>query len=211
MHRRRFLQSAVVSGAASPLIVNAALASQPATPHGEATPESDRSLADRVSQIDPQTLLEGLLATPVTTPLFPSDTASVEPVVWDDESDTDLEGTIGGVAFNTGYDENQNFIAVGNAVVHPDANSASARFADLGPDLVSFLGMPWFVEAFEDYAISAVQIGYLLLIGGIDAATDPNPDDIRMQEPDETLTFRAISHMTALLDHLGGVLAALEV
>jgi hypothetical protein len=211
MHRRQFDQTATVSAAFSPFAFNpTTMARDVATPHAEATPAPARPLADRVAQVDPQVLLDALLKSSVTTPLLPSDAAPVEPIAWDEFGDTDLAGTMGGVTLATGYDGHDNPISIGNAIVHPDAGSASARLSDVTDNMVTFQKMPWFVESTSDYAVSVVQVDYLVLIGGLDTGDVKNPIDVRSQELVETRKLRAISHMIGLLDHLSAVLADLD-
>lgn len=211
MHRRRFLESAALAGTVSPLIFTNAVARQAATPG--ATPIMDQgpdfgpTLADRVAQVRPEDLLQALRSTPVTSPLFPSDTPPIEPVAWDDESDTDLAGTLGGVVFNTGYDENDNFLGVGAAIIHPDAESAvrANETTALGQDIESggtLLGGPIFFLQNVDYGLTLVQLGYLL-IGGNTLTTDEATGD----QP--TMLLRSLAHTAALLDHLDGVLTDL--
>lgn len=201
MHRRHFIQTATLAGTSGLLLTSSTRAhrSTPAPSNGQ-----EGSLTARVARIAPETMREALLTTPVTTPLLPSDTAPVEPVPWDDTSDSDLAGTLGGVVFNTGYDANENYLGIGNAIVHPDAGTATAALIEVGPaPMQHFLGLPWFVQVVTDYAVSAVQIDYLILVGGAESLTGSVDDS-------GTMSLRAISHMTALLDHLDGVLAELD-
>ncbi len=207
MQRRHFLGSALLASGLSPFLFTDVLARQSATP--AATPVADKpsdaalTLPQQVAQIEPQTLLDALRSTPVTSPLFPADTPPIEPVVWDDTGDRDLENAVGGVVFNTGYDENDNFLGVGVAIVHPDAESASATMTATGPvEQQAFLGLPWFVQALQGNAVAVVQVDYLLLVGGADPSVFP-------ADSDAMLVLRSITHMTALLDHLDGVLADL--
>ena len=208
MNRRRFLESAAFAGTVSPFLVTGAFARQSASPDATPILEHDYgfgpTLAQRVEQVKPAALFDALQTTPVSTPLFPADTPPIEPVLWDDESDTDLAGTIGGVVFNTGYDENDNFLGVGVAIIHADRESAAAAMATTGPAPKSFLGMPWFVQAVEDHAASVIQIGHVLLAGS--AAPPANPE-----ESSGPLALRSITHMAALLDHLDTVLIDLGV
>jgi hypothetical protein len=221
MHRRRFLHAATLAGAALPLASVETLAQArdvgPSTP----IPAGESGLVARVVSIDPETLLEALLTMPVTTPLLPSDTPPVEPVPWEDESDSDLAGAVGGVLFQTGFDTNDNPLVVATAIVHPDAESATAVLAEVGPrDMRELLGMPFFVEDFGDYAVSVVRVGYLLLAGGAEAPEDDPPvvydtaatgaTPASQSERAPRLDLRAMSYLTALLDHLDGVLATLD-
>lgn len=210
MQRRHFLGSALLASGLSPFLFTDILARQSATPAAtpvEANgPDSGPTLADRVGQIDPQTLLDTLRATPVTSPLFPADTLPIEPEAWDDTGDSDLTDAVGGVVFNTGYDENDNFLGVGVAIVHPDAESASAAMIATGPvEQQALLGLPWFVQALQGNAVAVVQVDYLLLAGGADSAVFSEDSDAML------VLLRSITHMTALLDHLDGVLADLGV
>lgn len=203
MHRRRFLQSSAIAGTASPMVFTAAMAQQQAIPEATPAQQGNATLADRIARIEPEALLEALLTTPVTTHLFPSDTPPVETVAWEDTGDADLDNAVGGVVFNTGYDENDNFVLVGVAIVHPNADSAAAAVAETGSaPRQSFIELPWFMQVVVDNAVSGVRIGNLILVGGADSPSG---------EPAEaaTMTLRAISHMTALIDHLEGVLSDL--
>lgn len=211
MQRRQLVQAAALATVSVPLMIRTTAG------HARQTSGSEPSqLVARVESVAPEILLEGLLTTPVTTPLFPSDTLPVEPVVWDDDGDSDLAGTVGAVAFNAVYDNNDSFVAVGNAMVHPDTASASAFFIlDDEPAPDTFLGLPWVSYAERLYAISAVQIGYLILVGGIETWDEDNVASAESGTPpasvsgNATLALRAISNMTALLDHLDAVLTEL--
>ncbi len=66
----------------------------------------------------------------------------------------------------------------------------------------SFIGLPWFVQAIEGNAVAIVQVDYLLLVGGAESSVFP-------ADSDAMLALRSVTHMTALLDHLDGVLADL--
>lgn len=206
MHRRQFLHATALTATALPL------AGLPALAQSTPAPAGDDSLTGRVSAVAPEALLEALLTTPVTTPLLPVDTPPVEPVPWDDLSDVDLEGAVGGVLFQTGYDANDNPLAIANAMVHPDADAAALALGNVGPEgMDQWLGMPWFVQGFDDYAVSLVQIGYLLMVGGAEPLGDgPSSVDGATPEREPSLELRAISYMTAMLDHMEDVLASLE-
>src|SRR5665811_82754 len=215
MHRRRFGETVTSTSLASALIRSSALTQQKATPGATPVQDNQRltlSLAELVAEVTPQSLLDALLATSVTTPLFPADTPPIEPVVWDDTSDSDLDGTVGAVVFNTGYDENDNFLPVGNAIMFPNAASASARIDNLAQDPISFLEMPWTVEASPDSVVSAIRVDYLILVGGAEVPTEQVLDARGEPDPRQGahMTSRAIIHMTALTDHLRVALAGIE-
>jgi hypothetical protein len=202
MHRRRFLRTAAIAGATGALALDHAGARQ-ATPASPTSILVDGFLAGRVAQVRPQDLYAALVETPVTTPLFPAGTPPVEPVAWEDPSDADLDGVVGGVVFNTGFDDNDNYLGVGTAIVHPDPESAVEAFEQVVPTLTqTFLWLPWFVHAGEEDAVSVARVDYLLLIGGTDAPVGEAASPA-------TMTLRAITHMTALLDHLDSVLTKL--
>ncbi len=214
MHRRRFLQTATLTGIAGASL----LTGTRAAPRVTSASATEATLAKRVASIAPEHVLDALLATPVTTPLLPADTPPVEPVAWDDPGDADLTDTVGAVVFTTGQDANGNELGIGNAIVHPDADAAASMVARVGPaETQRYLGMPWFVQSIEDYAVSVVQIDYLLLVGGAETPSGENVGNgsevsaspVPSEAPPR-LELRAVSHMTALLDHLDGVLSGME-
>ena len=159
MHRRRLLRAAAITALVIPPLAPRALAARQSPP---ATPEAGGSIARlpaRVTGVDPTALLDALRTAPVTTPLLPADTPPVEPVVWDDDSDTDLQGTLGGVIFTTAEDEHGNPALIGTAIVHPDAESAAGVIASMGDGAPGdFLGLPWLVHVESGFAASVVQI-----------------------------------------------------
>lgn len=212
MHRRQFLESVALAGTVSPVLLTTTLARQSGTPGAtpvfeEEGPDFGPTLEERVAQVAPETLLETLRTTPVTTPLFPSDTPPIEPVIWEEFGDTDLEGTLGGVVFSTGYDENDNFLGVGAAVVHPDAASASRAATIQEPGTESggtLLGSPILFYQNIDYGLVSVQADYLIIGGNALAPVEGSGDQ-------PTLLLRSVAYTAALLDHLDGVLTDLGV
>lgn len=209
MQRRHFLGSAAVAGIVYPSVISTSLARQSATPAATPVvydgPDFGPTLAERVARISPEELLGAIRSTPVTTPLFPADTPPIEPVVWDEFLDTDLVDTFGGVVFNTGYDENDNFLGVGVAIVHPDTESASRASDTTARDQGvesggTLLGSPIFFQQNIDYGATLVQLDYLLIGGGTFTTGD---------QP--TMLLRSITHTAALLSHLDGVLTDLGV
>lgn len=216
MHRRQFLHAATLT-AAAPMAITTARA-EVATPE----PGGDATVIDRVTAIAPEAMLEALLSTPVTTPLVPRDTPEVEPVPWEDESDSDLDGAVGGVLFQTGFDDDDNPLVMATAIVADDADAAAARFAEVGPaEIQELYGLPFFVQDFGDYAVAVVRVGYLLLAGGAEAPEEDAPivdgtaaSATPAPKPHAGASgryhLRAISNLAATLDHLGDVLATLE-
>ena len=211
MHRRQFLH-AVTIAAAAPEAVTSARADV-ATP----AVDDDSSLTARVTAIDPEAVLEALLSTPVTTPLTPRDTPEVDPVPWEDESDTDLQSAVGGVLFQTGRDVRDNPIVMATAIVHADAASATAALAEVGPhEMQELYGLPFFVQDFGDYAVAVAQVGYLLLAGG--AETPPETASAgpaasvspTVASGSGRIHLRALANLAATLDHLEDVLATLD-
>jgi hypothetical protein len=217
MHRRQLLHAATLA-AAAPLAVTTARA-QVATP---ASSDDAPTLSARVTAIDPEVMLEALLSTPVTTPLVPRDTPDVEPVPWEDESDLDLDGAVGGVLFQTGWDANDNPLVMATAIVLPDADAAAASIADVNPDEIQVLyGLPFFAQDFGDYAVAVVRVGYLLLAGGAEAPEEAPPiahggaagATPASESPAGTsgrYHLRAVGNLAATLDHLEDVLAVLD-
>jgi hypothetical protein len=214
MHRRQFLHAAA-TGSLAAAATAAPLTARQSTPATPVAGGSVSGLPARVAGVDPETLLSALREMPLTTPLLPADTPPVRPEPWDDESDSDLQGTLGGVLFTTGDDGNGNPILVGTAIVHPDAASAAGVITAFGEAPGDFLGLPWLVHVEPDFATSVVQVDYLLLVGGAEAFDDaatpaPGATPVASTGP-RPLDLRAIGNMTALLDHLDSVLAGLEV
>jgi hypothetical protein len=211
MHRRHLLHAAAI--VAAPITITTARA-QVATP----APDGTAGLVERVTAIDPDTLLEALLATPVTTPLVPRDTPEVEPVPWEDESDSDLAGAVGGVLFQTGFDANDNPLVMATAIVVADGDAAAARFAEVGPDeILELYGLPFFAQDFGDYAVAVVRVGYLLLAGGAEGPQERALADSRAASATPAQPagasgryhLRALGNLAATLDHLEDVLATL--
>lgn len=200
MHRRQFLYTATLA-AAAPMTIIPARAAEVATPAS-----GDTSLADRVAAVAPEALLEALLTTPVTTPLIPADLAGVTASAWDDTNDSDLAGAVGGVSFE---ESGGSGVLVANVIVQPDADTARTMMGDVPGDAIAseFLGMPWMTLVDGDYAVSALQVGYVLMVGGSEAPYDPDatPDAAASGK----LQMRAIDNMVMLVDHLDDVLTAL--
>lgn len=214
MHRRRFLHAATLATAAAPLTLTTVRADR-ATPE----PEGSAPLIDRVNAVAPDILLEALLTTPVTTPLVPRDTPDVDPVPWEDESDTDLDGAVGGVLFQTGWDVNDNPEVMATAIVYPDADVARSMLAEVSQvEAQQLYGLPFFAAAFDDYAVAVVRAGNLLLAGGAEAPDDADVSDDRPAS-DATpapafrsgrVHLRALANLAATLDHVEDVLATLD-
>lgn len=214
MHRRPFVTSAALAGAIAPILATSTRARQPGTPVATpVVPEGGTafgaSLAERVAQIEPAELLRALRTLPVTSTLLPADTPPVVPEVWHD-SDTDLDGTLGGVVFNTGFDALNNFQGIGVAIVHPDAASAENavvmndqdRPAESSGTLVG--GLRFFYQEFDD-AVALMQLDCLLMAGNAPLGDVDDVDEANQP----ALVLSATSHLVALLDHLDTVLTGL--
>jgi hypothetical protein len=210
MHRRQFLHTATIA-AAAPMAIAPARAADIATPAPD-----DASLAGRIAAIEPETRLEALLTTPVTTPLVPRDTPEVEPVPWEDSSDTDLDGAVGGVLFQTGQDVNDNPLVMATAIVMPDSDGAVSRLDGVGPEEMQDLyGLPFFAQDFGGYAVAVVRVGYLVLAGGAEGPDDDittGGGSAEVASPTAAsgsgrYHLRALANLAATLDHLEDVLA----
>lgn len=98
------------------------IAAQEASP--AASPVAETDLDERIGSIPPEELLAALLETPVDEDLFPSAYPDVATEPWEDESDTDLEGVVGGVLIVSGDD------LLGVYIIHPSEESATARYEE---------------------------------------------------------------------------------
>lgn len=178
----------------------------PGQPTPDATPVT--------GQPDPATLLAKLLATQVTSPLFPSDTPGITVVEWIDESDSDLDLAIGGAILQTGEDDNGNFMGPGVYIVHERAETARSVFdAQLADD---------------DSVFTESSLGYSGVVSRIPgAATPPGADVAPNDSPSSSLIaiiaglvivsaigeggdqpandFRALANLAGMLDHLRAV------
>jgi hypothetical protein len=165
----------------------------------EATPEGE--------PLPPEVIFERLLASEITTPLFPSDTPPLTIVEWVDSSDTDLDGLIGGLLVRAG--EGEAAPLIGTYIVHPTLDRARERLvpegADEGELATSIL---WYdgvwasassiqVEAPSDdnysYALLAVRSGTVIVSAIGEGAESPAND------------LRAMANLAGMLDHLHGV------
>jgi len=177
-----------------------------ATP--EATPVTD--------QPDPEAWLEALITSPVSTKLFPSDTLAITVTEWIDESDSDLDGAIGGVLLQTSEDANGNFMGPGVYIVHPGPDAARAAF---GAQLA---------DNRDDEKLSL--LGYAGAISRDPGDSGPTDADSRNRASSliaivvgsvivsaigeggecEANDFRALANLAGMLDHLRSVQTANE-
>jgi len=205
--RRSILQTTPLAAVALAGLLNPrhSLAYQ-ATP--EATPVT--------GQPDPEALLEALITSPVSTTLFPSDTPAITVMKWIDESDSDLDGAIGGVLLQTSEDANGNFMGPGVYIVHPGPDAARAAFgaqlADNWDDeKLSILGYAGAISRdpgdsgptdadFTAHASSliAIVVGSVI-VSAIGEGGEREAND-----------FRALANLAGMLDHLRSVQTANE-
>lgn len=216
LNRRILLQSIPAGIAAGALSLSARPAlGQSRTSTPEATPAANPpgSLEDTLLTIEPDRLLSRLMTSPVTTPLFPSDTGTVEAIEWVDNSDTDLFGSVGGVLMQTGTDENDNFVGPGVYIILRDVDDATERRESVetsetdpsGLKPITIGGFPGatIVESNEGAdgsaelsAVTLLQIGYLLI-----SALANGPADASTE-------LRSVANAIGLLDHLRTVVQA---
>ncbi len=177
-----------------------------ATP--EATPVS--------GQLDPQALLEALMTPPVSTTLFPSDTPAITVTEWIDESDSDLDGAIGGVLLQASEDANGNFIGPGVYIVHPGPDAARAAFgaqlADSREDeTLSILGYAGAISRDPgdsgptDAGITAHASSLIAIVVGSVIVSAIGEGGER-----EANDVRALANLAGMLDHLRMVQAPNE-
>ncbi len=162
-------------------------------------------------QMSSRALLDALLATPVTTRLFPSDTPEMNVVEWIDESDTDLDGATGGVILQTGEDDNGNVMGPGVYIVHESPEMARAVFDiqlanDPGIATESILGFPGVItripgqvnppgadvtsEEFPGSSLITIFAGPVI-VSAIGDGGEPDANDVR-----------ALANLAGMLDHL---------
>jgi hypothetical protein len=167
----------------------------------EATPEGE--------PLPPEVIFERLLASEITTPLFPSDMTNLTAEEWVDSDDTDLEGAVGGVLVQDG--EGEDAPMIGAYIVLPTSDLARERIRPEGEganqpplSILWYEGM-WVSdvrtarEAPNDDAFSfsllAVRAGTVLVSGVGEGAGSPAND------------LRAMANLAGMLDHLNSVTA----
>jgi hypothetical protein len=189
---------------ASPLLALTALpenvlSQTPATPEG--TPES----------LTPEEVLEALLAAPFQSPLLPADTGEVVVTEWVDDSDTDLDGAVGGILFGAAAAGAE--FSIGAMIVHFDPQTATERITSVAADtsdpntvtdvkIAGYSGATVILPSDETshpvnpgYATTAVAAGFVIISGGA--------EDL----PNAELETRSLAHTLALIDHLRRVTA----
>jgi hypothetical protein len=191
--------------AASPFLALTALpgnllAQTPATPEG--TPEL----------LSPEEVFEVLLATPFQSPLLPADTGEVVVTEWVDDSDSDLDGAVGGILFGGAAAGTES--SIGAMIVHRDEQTATDRITSVSADsgsqeTVSDVKMAGFSGATivlpsddtsqpvnPGYAVTAVAAGFVIISGGAENLAN------------EELETRSLAHTLALIDHLRRITAS---
>jgi len=214
LNRRLLLQSipvGIASGALS-LPARSALGQSPeGTPTGSS--RESKSLEEVLPAIEPDKLFSLLMTSTVTTTLFPSDTGTIDVLEWVDDSDTDLDGAVGGVLMQTGTDENDNFIGPGVYIVLRNVDDASERRQAMetpGPNRtaaksITIGGFPGVTtvepndvadQSMESSAVTLLQVAYLVIAGAANGPADGSAE------------FRSVSNVVGLLDHLRTVVQA---
>lgn len=157
-----------------------------ATPEGEPLP--------------PEVIFERLLASEITSPLFPSDTTGLTAVEWVDPSDTDLDGAVGGVMVRAGASEDAQ--PVGAYIVHPTFDSAEQLIAPDGSPKTTLWSYDVGWTSMEDmdtteendsFAVIAARSGLVIASAFAQGAGTPGNQ------------LRALANLAGLLDHLHGV------
>lgn len=157
--------------------------------------------------LPPEVIFERLLATEITTPLFPSDTTNLRVVEWVDSSNTDLDGAIGGVLVQQGEGEDAPLIGV--YIVFPTVDLARERIRPEGEgedesplSILGYEGM-WVSDASTEreapgddafsFSLLAVRSGTVIVSAIGERAGTPRND------------LRALANLVGMLDHLNGV------
>jgi hypothetical protein len=195
--RRNLLLTASISGSmfAMPSLARAGLASQ-ATPEGTPADES----------LTPEAIYESLLASTISSPLFPADTGELVVIGWNDTGDDDLQGVVGGLLVQAG--EGEDAPLTGVYIVHPSVDLARSRIESRldgtgefsGPfEMFGYSGA-WqhdpgdptghIVEEDSSYSLVALVVGTVI----VSAVGDGGPRDAN--------SFRALANLAGMLDHL---------
>lgn len=162
--------------------------------------------------LPPEEVFQALLASEVTTPLFPADVGALGIVEWVDTSDTDLDGTIGGLLVrDTTKGDDDDTALVGAYIVHPTAAMAVERLTgpeaqDEGTNPVEILGRQgvWQQSGDGSSLLAVVQGTVIVSAIGIPAG-GRGPDQPAPAATGET-DNRALANLAGLLDHLRLVL-----
>jgi len=189
--RRSIVQASLVTAAA--LGTQAGVANQEATPATEALPVEE--------------VLRLLRETTPASPLFPSDTGTLEVVDWVDDSDTDLAGTVGAVLVQDTSRGEGDEAFIGAYIVHPKVTQAEERLRDQTSDggedsAVTLFGHTAANGQFPDgFSLIAVVQGFVI-VSAIGMPVEPlGPDEPGSTRFAETGP-RALGHLAGLLDHL---------
>jgi hypothetical protein len=110
----RSIAAAAAGTTAWPMVASTVWAAQ-ATPDATPAPEA----------LPPEVIFDRLLESTITSPLFPSDTPGLTVIEWDDASDDDLDGVVGGLLVQSGSGDDDPLVGV--YIVHPAIAMARER------------------------------------------------------------------------------------
>lgn len=216
---RRRLLSHVAAG----IVLLAALAfamvptgAQEASP--AASPVAETDLDERIGAISPEKLLTALLETPVDEDLFPSQYPDVVTEPWEDESDTDLDGVVGGVLVTSGE------TLLGVYIIHPSEEAATTRFENLlieeatpfegeqpfPPERVTVAGLPaWQIntDGIDEEYLVTLRLENMLISGAVGPYFETPTDEAPAATPVSAAETLAVTE--AIVSHLDAVTADL--
>jgi hypothetical protein len=161
--------------------------------------------------LPPEEVFQALLASEVTTPLFPADAGSLGIVEWVDSSDTDLDGTIGGLLVQDMEKGNDDAALIGACIVHPTSAMAVARLTnpeviDSGTRPIDILGRQGMWQQSGDGSSLLAVVQGTVIVSAIGIPAEGRGPD----QPNQTATGetdnRALANLAGLLDHLRMVL-----
>lgn len=195
MHRRALI--GITASATAALALHRTAAHQASTQVGtpEASPAWD----------NPDELFTMLLEAPFASSLLPGDPAEVVITEWVDDSDSDLDGVVGGLLIGgPGEDEAGMY---GVIIVHPDPESALRRIGEVVAEVdagtvvheFGFGGSTGVTEVHPSsgigddtgYAVSVITMGPLIISGGAEA-----------EDADDEPAPRSAVHAIAIADHV---------
>jgi hypothetical protein len=198
LSRRTFLRTGQLTAVAGVLAAWQPVAASQATP--AATPEGASS--------PPEALYQWLLSSTITSPLFPSDYGPLAIVEWVDDSDTDLDGVIGGLLVQDTTKGDADDAVIAACIVHPTAESAIARLTATTDDEtrpVEILGRQGVWVQAGDYSLLGVVEGSVIISAIGSSGEERAPDGPAVSTNGET-DFRALANLAGMLDHMRMVL-----
>jgi len=141
-----------------------------------ATPHATPGVTDALAGVDPDALYAALLTGAVPADILPPTDAPPTVYPWQDTSDEDLDGTLGGVVIATEDPFGSDLTPAISYIVFPDEAGAVERFGSLAAlgaedgvtlEPIDSLGYPAAVVAFPDQVLCIAQVGNVIVAGSI--------------------------------------------